>query len=146
MLFDETWHKHRDLIVKDALVLVEGLLRFDEFSDAWRLSARRITDLEKAREQEARRLVLRCSHADLARLGEPLAAVLAAARPGPCLITVEYRGSAASGALTLGAEWTVRASRELLEQLEGLMGRDAVQVVYAARPASGGASISADGG
>jgi DNA polymerase-3 subunit alpha len=146
MLFEETWHKHRELIVKDALVLVEGLLRFDEFSDAWRLSARRITDLEKAREQEARRLVLRCSHADRARLGEPLAAVLAAARPGPCPITVEYRGSVASGALTLGAEWTVRASHELLEQLEGLMGRDAVQVVYAARPASGGASISADGG
>jgi DNA polymerase-3 subunit alpha len=146
LLFEETWQKHRELIVKDALVLVEGLLRFDEFSDAWRLSARRITDLERSRELEARRLVLRCSHADLTRLGEPLAAVLAAARPGPCPVTVEYRGAAASGALTLGAEWTVRASRELLEQLEGLMGPEAVQVVYAAAPVPGGASISADGG
>ncbi|HYB33390.1 MAG TPA: DNA polymerase III subunit alpha [Steroidobacteraceae bacterium] len=146
MLFEETWHKHRDLIAKDALVVVEGLLRFDEFSDAWRLSARRITELDKAREQEARRLILRCSHADAARLGEPLAALLAAWRPGPCPITVEYCGSTASGALTLGAEWTVRASRELLEQLEGLLGREAVQVVYAAAPAAAAdASISADG-
>ena len=37
MLFEETWQRHRDLIVKDAMVLVEGTLRFDEFSDAWRL-------------------------------------------------------------------------------------------------------------
>ena len=36
MLFEETWQQHRELIAKDALVLVEGLLRFDEFSDAWR--------------------------------------------------------------------------------------------------------------
>src|SRR5439155_355060 len=46
MLFEETYQKHRDLISKDALVLVEGLLRFDEFSDAWRLAARRIAELE----------------------------------------------------------------------------------------------------
>ncbi len=63
MLFEETYQKHRDLISKDALVLVEGLLRFDEFSDAWRLAARRITELDKVREQEARRLVIKCSHA-----------------------------------------------------------------------------------
>ena len=63
MLFEETYHKHRDLISKDALVLVEGLLRFDEFSDAWRLAARRITELDKVREQEARRLIIKCSHA-----------------------------------------------------------------------------------
>ncbi len=145
MLFEETYHKHRDLIAKDALVLVEGLLRFDEFSDAWRLSARRITELDKVREQEARRLVIHCGHAETAALGERLAGILAPWRPGPCPVTIEYAGSTASGALTLGPEWTVRASRELLEQLEGLVGRDAVQVVYAAPPASSGSSFSADG-
>ena len=66
MLFEETYQKHRDLISKDALVLVEGLLRFDEFSDAWRLAARRITELDKVREQEARRLIIKCSHREAA--------------------------------------------------------------------------------
>jgi DNA polymerase III subunit alpha len=143
LLFEETWHKHRELISKDALVLIEGLVRFDEFSDAWRLSARRITELEKVREEEARRLVIRCAHADAARLCERLASVLEPWRPGPCPVTIEYTGCQASGALTLGAEWTVRATRELLEQLEGLLGRGAVQVVYAAAPASPGTSFSA---
>jgi DNA polymerase III subunit alpha len=145
MLFEETWHKHRDVIAKDALVLVEGLLRFDEFSDAWRLSVRRISGLDQVREQEARRLVIRCSHSDAALLCARLAAVLEPWRPGPCPITIEYAGSEASGALTLGEQWTVRASRELLEQLEALVGRGAVQVVYAAVPATSGTAFSADG-
>ncbi|HWZ62020.1 MAG TPA: DNA polymerase III subunit alpha [Steroidobacteraceae bacterium] len=145
MLFEETWAKHRDLISKDALVLVEGLLRFDEFSDSWRLAARRVCELERLREQEARRVVLRCSHAELPRVSERLAGILQPWRGGPCPITIEYTGAAAHGALNLGNEWSVRASRELLEQLEGLVGSGAVQVVYGAPPASAGGAYSADG-
>jgi DNA polymerase-3 subunit alpha len=145
MLFEETWQKHRDLVVKDALVLVEGSLRFDEFSDSWRLSARRVSELERLREQEARRVVLRCSQADLPRLTERLAAILEPWRPGPCPITIEYATASARGALNLGADWSVRASRELLEQLEGLVGSGGLEVFYAAPPASPGGAFSADG-
>ncbi len=143
MLFEETFQKHRDLIFKDALVLVEGLLRFDEFSDAWRLSARRVSELDKVSEAEARRLVIRCGRGSDASLHERLAGILTPWRGGPCPVTVEYLGERASGALTLGAEWNVRASRELLEQLEGLMGRGSVHVIYGG-PAPSAASF-ADG-
>ena len=134
-LFEDVFQKYRDLIVKDALILVDGKLRFDEFSDSWRLSAQRLTELDKVREQQARRLVLKWpqngnSKVLLGRLAE----VLTPWRPGPCPITVEYTGASASGALNLGNEWTVRASRELLEQLETLMGRGGVKVFYGTPP------------
>jgi hypothetical protein len=59
---------------------------------------------------------------------------------------VEYSGSGACGALTLGPDWTVRASRELLEKLEGLVGRGGVQVVYGSPAGAMSApSYSADG-
>ena len=58
-LFEEIFQRHRDLIVKDAIVLVEGHFRFDEFGDAWRIAARKITDLNAVREAQARRLVLK---------------------------------------------------------------------------------------
>ena len=144
MLFEDTFQKYRDLIAKDALVLVDGSLRFDDFSDAWRLSVKKITELDKMREQEARRLVIRCSHAEAPVLAERLAGILAPWRPGPVPITIEYSGVEASGALTLDGQWSVRASRELLEQIEGLVGRDGVQVLYGAPPATPGASF-ADG-
>jgi DNA polymerase-3 subunit alpha len=143
LLFEETWQRHRELIAKDALVLVEGLLRFDEFSDAWRLTVRRISDLDQVREREARRLLIRCAPGDAAAL-ERLAAILTPWRGGPCPITIDYAGAEASGALTLGPEWTVRASGELIEQLESALGCDAVQVVYGP-PAEAAGPLSADG-
>ena len=38
----------------------------------------------------------------------------------------------------------MRASRELLEQLEGLLGHDAVRVLYAAAPTAPDGAYSAD--
>src|SRR5262249_22316953 len=114
------------------------------FSDAWRLAARRITDLDEVRARCAQRLVLRCTQQDVGRVSERLATLLAPWRPGACPITIEYSGNTASGALTLGPEWTVRVSRELLEQLEALLGAEAVQVVYGAPGMSTG-TLSADG-
>ena len=130
-LFEDVFQKYRDVVAKDALVAIEGQLRFDEFSDAWRLAARRITELDRIREQQARRLVLRWpDRADSPALLGRLAETLTPWRPGPCPITVEYAGSGAAGALNLGSEWKVRASRELLENLETLIGRGGVQIVY----------------
>ncbi len=145
LLFEETWQKHRELITKDALLLVEGVVRFDDFSDGWRLSVRRVSELEEARSRSAQRLLISASHTDATALSARLAAVLTPWRGGPCPITIEYRGADASGALTLGAEWSVRASTELLEELEGLFGAGSVQVVYGAPPALAGAAFSADG-
>jgi DNA polymerase-3 subunit alpha len=144
-LFEDVFQRYRDLVAKDALVLVEGSLRFDEFSDAWRLSAKKITELDKVREQQARRVVLKwVARPDASAMLNRLAEILTPFRPGPCPVTVEYVGSGARGALTLGPEWTVRASRELLEKLETLVGRGSVQVIYGAPPGGMTASF-ADG-
>ncbi len=145
-LFEDVLQRHRDLIAKDALVLVDGMLRFDEFSDSWRLAARRIVELDKVREQQARRVVIRWpSRPDSQALLARLADILGPCRPGPCPVTVEYLGAGVRGALTLGPDWTVRASRELLEKLEGLVGRGSVEV-YCGSPPGTAAVPMADRG
>jgi DNA polymerase-3 subunit alpha len=132
------FQRHRDLIVKDAIVLVEGHFRFDEFGDAWRISARKITDLNAVREQQARRLVLNLPQkSDRNAMLTRLAEVLAPWRNGPCQVTVQYRTAQASGALDLGPEWNVRPGRELLEHLEELVGREGMRVLYGPVGASG---------
>ncbi len=103
-LFEEVYQRHRDVIVKDALVLVEGHFRFDEFADAWRISARKITDLNLVREQGARRLILKLPQGvDRAGLLTRLAEILTPWRNGTCQVTVQYQASQASGALGPGA-------------------------------------------
>jgi DNA polymerase-3 subunit alpha len=145
-LFDEIFQRHRDLIVKDALVLIEGSLRFDEFSDGWRLAARRITNLDQALEAQARRVVLKWPAEQEAVAFEKLAQILMRFRPGTCPVTIEYRATQAQGALTLGTEWSVRPARELVAELQGLLGRDAVELRFGGAPPAGLGESLADAG
>ncbi|MFI4914844.1 MAG: OB-fold nucleic acid binding domain-containing protein, partial [Steroidobacterales bacterium] len=131
-LYDEVYQRHRELIVKDALVQVEGALRFDEFSDAWRLSARQIQSLDAVRERLARQLVLQWpSAADAEPLLTRLERILSQWRPGGCSVLLRCSGSGASGVVCLGADWKVQPSAQLLEQLEHLLGPGAIRLRYA---------------
>jgi DNA polymerase-3 subunit alpha len=135
--FDEVMQRYRELIVKDALVLIEGQLRFDEQGDTWRLAARKVTELDRAREQQAHRIVLiwpRANGTDQGLMLQRLAETLSLHRPGPCAVGVRYAGEQASAALELGPEWKVRASPELIEALEQLVGPNGVRVVYGPPP------------
>ena len=136
---EEVHQRHRDLVVKDALLVVEGGLRFDEFSDAWRIHARTLTSLTQLRERLARRMLIEWpSGADAAQAQEQLATLLAPWRGGECAVVVRYGGDAGQALLTLGEEWKVRASAELVESLERVFG--AVRVAYAVAPGAGAAA------
>jgi DNA polymerase III subunit alpha len=138
-VFEEQVQTFRDLLVKDALVLVEGNLRFDEFSDGWRIACKKMVLLDALREQQARRLVLRWPEGDagaeqmLSRLQE----ALGSSRPGPCEVLVRYRGPQARCTLALGADWAIRPTPALMEQLESLVGREGLQLLYDV-PSAGG--------
>jgi DNA polymerase III subunit alpha len=140
-LSEETHQRYRDLVVKDELVLVEGSLRFDEFSDAWRIQARGIQSLAAVRERSARRILVewppQCQHDELlAVLGELLSRALG----GECSVAVRVTNGDAQGILVLGDEWKVRASGALIEQLERRFG--VVRVAYGP-PGSASSVVSA---
>jgi DNA polymerase-3 subunit alpha len=58
-LFDDVFQQYRALIAHDSILVVDGALRWDDFIEDWRLAAKRILDVDQAREQYARRLVIR---------------------------------------------------------------------------------------
>ena len=58
-MFEDVYQQYRALVAKDAILVVEGGLRWDDFIDDWRLQAKKIMDVDQAREQYARNLVLR---------------------------------------------------------------------------------------
>lgn len=133
--FDDVLQRYRELIVKDALVLIDGQLRFDEQGNAWRLAAKRVIELNRAREQQAERIVLlwpKTAGADSSLMVQRLAEILAPYRGGRCAVGVRYWGEQASCALELSREWGVRADPALLESLEQVVGREGVRVVYGA--------------
>jgi DNA polymerase-3 subunit alpha len=136
-MFEETFQQYRALIAKDQIVVVEGNLRFDDFIEDWRLNAKRLIDIEQAREKLARRLDIRWPEGATNGSGKHFIAslqqVLKDYRRGQCVVAVHYRSTDARAAVTLPEEWSVRPTRELLEKLEQLVGRDGIKLVFSAR-------------
>jgi DNA polymerase-3 subunit alpha len=135
-LFDDILQQYRSRIARDAILVVDGALRWDEFIEDWRLTARRIVDLDQAREQYARRLVLRWPGGRTGDPGTVVSALEQALRPsrgGRCAVGIRFLRADASAFVELGEEWTVRPSRELIERLGRIVGRDAVELYYAPR-------------
>ena len=130
-LFDDVLQAHKDLITKDAILLVEGGLRWDDFIEGWRLGAKKLVSIDVARESQVRRLLLRWPPGGDA--GPTLAALESALRPvrgGRTSVAVYYPGAAAHALLELGADWNVRATRLALEALARHFGADGLRLVY----------------
>ena len=133
-LFDEAFQQCRHIVARDAIVIVEGSLRFDDFIDDWRVTARRVIDLDRAMEERARRLLIRCQcYTDNGFVVE-LQKALEPSRSGQCPVAVVYRRPDAAASIQLGERWRIRPSIALLHRLGSLVGADNVRMEYGAPP------------
>jgi DNA polymerase-3 subunit alpha len=182
-MFEDVYQQYRTLVAKDAILVVDGGLRWDDFIDDWRVAAKKIMDVDQAREQYARNLVLRwpadpgrvaaaasqgksanggagnggndsinrngSGHAHGGRSGDGSAAragsldvrklvnaleqALRPSQGGRCAVAIRYSRGDAAALLQFGDQWKVKPSRELIERLGSLVGRDAVELYYAPR-------------
>jgi DNA polymerase-3 subunit alpha len=133
-LFEETFQQHRDIIVKDAILVVDGSLRYDDFIEAWRLQAKSLMDIDRARERFARRLWLKWPAAFDGPSGmNRFEEMLKPYTRGPCGVSVVVSRSDYSGRLNLGDAWSIRPTRELLDKLSAVVGRDGWHLVYGPR-------------
>jgi len=133
-LYEETFQQYREIIVKDAILVIDGTLRFDDFIEAWRLQAKSLLEIDKARERYAKRLWMRWpgefeGPQGLNRFEELLKPYLR----GPCAIGVCVSRKDYSGKLNLSDAWSVRPTREFLDKLSALVGREGWYLVYGPR-------------
>ncbi len=130
-LFTEAYKRFGHLVNQDQLVVVEGSLGYDDFSDGWRINADKVLDIGEVREAYARRLVVSLDHG---RLGngamDHLKQTLSTFRDGRCPVWMEYQGESARAVLRLGDAWRVRPTDELIRRLGALSGQDAVRIEY----------------
>jgi DNA polymerase-3 subunit alpha len=133
-MFEDVWQQFRTVVAKSAIVIVEGLLRFDEYSESWRLNAKRVIDIDQARELHGKRLAIRwppgLDAAGQRNFLKSLEQILRPFRGGRCAVAVYYTGSAARAELVLSQEWQVKPTRELTERLSQLCGHDGFKLMY----------------
>ena len=58
-LFGETYDQFRHLLTAHNVVVISGRLRFDEYIDGWRLTAKDVTDIDRIVESRATGLLIR---------------------------------------------------------------------------------------
>jgi len=130
-VFSDVYHQYRSLLEKDKLVVVEGEVSIDEFSGGYRMSCRKILDITTARETYARRIVLKLVESQVqASTIEQLKTILKPYTGGVCPIQVAYLKADAQAVVKLGANWSVRPTDELINQLECAFGEKVVDVIY----------------
>ena len=131
-LFSEAYEEFRDVLVKEEIVVVSGGLRYDDFIGGWTLNAKSVEPIDRVIESRARHMLLTLSpNGQGTALLTELQQLLEPHRDGCCDVAVKYCGSNASARLSLGAEWSVRPSRELRDKLDELLGHENVDLGYA---------------
>jgi DNA polymerase-3 subunit alpha len=129
--FQDAYENFRHLLVAHAIVVISGQIKFDDFIDGWRVNAKEAFDIDRVIETRASKLVIRWREGTNGALNaNHLKHTLEPFRPGSCAVSLFYQRANAEARVSLGGSWSVRPSRELREQLSGLVGWDGFRFIY----------------
>ena len=150
VIFNELYESARGLLKEDELLVIHGKVSKDEYSGGFRLSAERVLDLTRARQEHARMLLLRMNGgsdgARLRTLLEPYRARMVGEVPNGgvfsaedddtpppprgCPVEIHYHTSQARCAVRLGDAWRIRPDEALLVELRQWLSPEGVELRY----------------
>lgn len=127
--FAEPYQKYRELLTKDNLVIIQGEISIDEFTNNYRILCREILSIDQARERYAKYLQIQLQEHqanDLTKLSH----ILTPFRGGTCRIQINYAKTDAAAELKLGEQWKIKPSDALLEKLWDTFKQENVEIIY----------------
>ncbi len=130
-VFADTYEQYKDLILKDAVLVVEGEVSNDEYSGGLKMVTRKCFSIGQARENYARMLTVSVEQ-NRAQNGfaQDFEKLVSQYRDGDCRMRIDYQREGAKARFYLNEEWKVRPAPELIEGLETLCGEKSISVQY----------------
>ena len=125
----EKFNAYREILVKDALLVVQGIVSEDSFTGGLKMAADSIQSIYEARCSKLSSLQLNVSEFAVDWV-DRFHNTVSGYREGNCPVTVEYLAASASGQLTLGSQWLVQPRDELIYRLREEFGKDSVTLHY----------------
>ena len=131
MLFNETLENYGQYLERDNLVVIEGDLGLNNFSDNTRLIAKTLFTLDQARSHHAKYLMITMTAEQLnaGRIND-LATTIKPYLPGHCAVKIYYKNQNAATPICLGNNWLLTPEESLLVSLRQSYGKDNVRLVY----------------
>jgi DNA polymerase-3 subunit alpha len=131
MLFTEPFEKFGHLLEKDRILICEGDVSFDDFSGGNRMNARNVIEIGEARSHFAKAVEINVQGNDVTpQWLEQFEQTLTPWRNGAVPVVINYVKPEASGKITLGDEWRVNPSDELMLSLESMLGSNNVKITF----------------
>lgn len=131
MLFSDALDRYAELLEQDKILVVSGQVSFDDFNGGLKMSAREVMDLGTAREKYARGLSVSIEQSQIDdQFFERFSKILEPYKAGTVPVHIYYQRSDARARLTLGTEWRVTPSDELIDNLKQLLGKSQVELEF----------------
>ena len=125
----EKFNAYREILVKDALLVVQGIVSEDSFTGGLKMAADSIQSIYEARCSKLSSLQLNVSESAVDWV-DRFHNTVSGYREGNCPVTVEYSAASASGQLKLGSQWLVQPRDDLIYRLREEFGKDSVTLRY----------------
>ncbi|HAK53579.1 MAG TPA: DNA polymerase III subunit alpha [Gammaproteobacteria bacterium] len=133
-VFAELYEKNRDLLHKDAVIMVKGAASIDDFTDGMKMRASEVLSMEQARVKSVKKLKLNVDQQSLAPdFVKELASILAPFKGYDgqgCPVVVEYCRMEASAEVVFGDEWRGEPTDDLMQDLRNRYGPERVNLHY----------------
>ena len=127
----EKFNAYREILVKDTLLVVQGIVSEDSYSGGLKMVAESIQSIYQARCSKLESLRLTIPKKDTQdNWVERIENTLIHFKDGSCPVTIEYAMNSAIGQFNLGDQWLVQPRDELIEQLRKQFGKNNVILNY----------------
>ncbi|KPM77815.1 MULTISPECIES: DNA polymerase III subunit alpha [unclassified Pseudoalteromonas] len=124
-LFPEQFEMYQDLLQVNNILVISGQVSFDNFSGGITMTARDICTIAEAREKRIKAIKMTLNMVQIeANFFDNLQKVLEPYKFGTCPIKVFYQRPDALAEITLGTEWCVTPSDDLLHKLSLMAAQD----------------------
>ncbi len=127
--FTEPYQKYRSLLVVDQLLIVDGEVSMDEFSNSPRVVAKELHTLDQARQKFGKYLKIQIKE-DNQLNTTILKQILSAHGGGSCRVVLSIIQDNTKTDIKLGQKWLVKASDALLAMVKDQLLADEVEMVY----------------
>lgn len=127
--FSEAYQKFRHLLVEDQMVIVEGEIGIDDFSNNTRILAREMYTIEQARDKFAKQLRIHLPHTQKIDT-EHLQQLLGKFTGGNCAVMIRYIYNNIQADIKLGKSLLIKPHDALIKSIQEQLAIENVELVY----------------
>ena len=127
--FSECYQKYRSLLTEDQMVIVDGEVGIDDFSNSARILGRDIYTLDQARERFAKHVRINIRETlnfDMQHLRQLLNRHLG----GTCPIVIRFSRKDVQADIRLGSRWQVKPSEEFVTIIKEQLPAENIEIIY----------------